>query len=475
MYYTFHTTASTPPPPGHSSPPVLLGPAEALKELLDRGCTLATKPWVDNHWCLILWKLAGMVGLDPEKETKPAETKWCWPEVIRQLLYRYERELNGGSRPPLRKIANQDAPAAFPMVLCVSNIFWSPGGVTEDGSPIEPHPELEVTDGWYRLRAQIDLPMARAVRTGVIRIGRKIGVAGARLSTERKDASEILEAYNSTKLVFSGNSSHLMPWHAKLGFTRGPCISTLHSLSHDGGFVAALDLVIVEAFPVAFLETREDENGIKRHDGIRNEIEENELNEKWRRRYEMEASKLREQYDKKFSRYDGYAERLERKAAAGPPDSIDSLYDELEYPNTAASLITRISATEAGWLAQHIRKQTETSRERMCEEIEQEMRTICPPRNVMSFRVLIVQDARTLRRPADRVAQLTVWDVMGLSFGSEEDDGKRGGGFEVGQRFLVTHVNPTQASSWMGNEPGAQVFLSTSRHTRWTKIPVAKE
>lgn len=65
-----------------------LGPAEALKELLDRGCTLVTKPWVDNHWSLILWKLAGMVNLDPSKEANVDEKRWCWSEVVRQLLYR---------------------------------------------------------------------------------------------------------------------------------------------------------------------------------------------------------------------------------------------------------------------------------------------------------------------------------------------------------------------------------------------------
>lgn len=89
MYYTFHTTEATPPPNMPSAPKTILNPAAALKELLDRGCTLATKPWVDNHWCLILWKLAGMVSLDPEKETNPDTTRWCWAEVIRQLLYRY--------------------------------------------------------------------------------------------------------------------------------------------------------------------------------------------------------------------------------------------------------------------------------------------------------------------------------------------------------------------------------------------------
>jgi breast cancer 2 susceptibility protein len=38
---------------------------------------------------LILWKLAGMVYLDPELENDPKRKRWCWSEVIRQLLYRY--------------------------------------------------------------------------------------------------------------------------------------------------------------------------------------------------------------------------------------------------------------------------------------------------------------------------------------------------------------------------------------------------
>ena len=101
--------------------------------------------------------------------------------LIKLSFGRYERELNSGCRPPLRKIAAQDAPAAFPMVLCVSNIFWLPASVTDDGQHVEPYPELEVTDGWYRLRARGDLAMVKAIRKGVIRVGRKIGVAGARV------------------------------------------------------------------------------------------------------------------------------------------------------------------------------------------------------------------------------------------------------------------------------------------------------
>lgn len=67
------------------------------------------------------------------------------------------------------------------MILCVSNIIWSEGGRRADGLAMDRVPELELTDGWYHLRASVDPPMARAIGRGVIRIGRKLGIAGARV------------------------------------------------------------------------------------------------------------------------------------------------------------------------------------------------------------------------------------------------------------------------------------------------------
>lgn len=66
------------------------------------------------------------------------------------------------------------------------------------------------------------------------------------LDLASKEPKEILESYDSAKLVLSANSSQLAPWHAKLGFQRGPFISTLHSLSPDGGLVSIMDVVITK-------------------------------------------------------------------------------------------------------------------------------------------------------------------------------------------------------------------------------------
>ncbi|KAJ7193302.1 hypothetical protein GGX14DRAFT_505977 [Mycena pura] len=468
LYYSFHTPSSEILSNASPNPAQLLGPATALEELMARGCSLATKLWVDNHWCLILWKLAGMVCLEPERERDPQTKRWCWAEVIRQLLYRYERELNGGVRPPLRCIATQDAPASCPMVLCVSNITWSEAGTTDDGLPIPRHPELEVTDGWYRLRAQVDAPLARAVRRGVIRIGRKIGVVGARLSSERKDPQEVLEAYNSTRLVLSGNSSHLVPWYAKLGFQIRPWVATMHSLTADGGVVAAMDVVLLKVCPIAFLEFVEDENGEKHREGPWNEHDEAREHEKWKRRREVHGSKLREELAKKEMRYQSYAERLHRKAGSQfapstdeePTDEVEGLYDQLEDPAEAAGVLSRVSANTAGWLARIIVDHMEKERDQAAGATEHELQTLCPPRDVRNFRVLFVQDACTRRHGANRTAQLTVWDALGLSV------------MEVGQRYAVTNLVPTAQSAWMDYEVGSEIYLSTRRDSQWKRLHV---
>ncbi|KII94288.1 hypothetical protein PLICRDRAFT_99668, partial [Plicaturopsis crispa FD-325 SS-3] len=444
LYYSFHTALPTPPDAPPSQLPeieTLLGPREALQALHDRGCTLATKPWVDNHWALILWKLAGMAALDPGREPR----WWCWAEVLRQLFYRYERELNSGSRPALRLIVTQDAPASCPMVLCVSGITWSEGGVTDDGMPVPPHPELEVSDGWYRLRAQVDEPMARAVRRGLVRIGRKLAVAGAKLSSERKDPSEILEAYNSTKLVLSGNSCHLAKWHARLGFQMGPFIATMHSLSPAGGCVAVMDIIVKTAYPVAFLEFIEDEDGQKHREGPRSESEEAQVSERWKVRRQLCQSKLRLELEKKLDKLEGYAERLEHRAGTkfhpgeddSPPDNIENLYDDLESASEVGAIFARLNHNEAGWLARFIRESIAKVRETAGEEIAHELKSICPAREVRNFRVLVVEDANTHKRPALRKAQLTVWDALSLS----HSEGSRAGAFDPGQRFLVSGID----------------------------------
>ena len=87
------------------------------------------------------------------------------------------------------------------MVLCVSNVSWPEARPPQTRSPPEPHAQLELTDGWYRLRAEVDPPLERAIRRGVIRVGRKIALIAARVGfsamLQRRIADEALAILRS--------------------------------------------------------------------------------------------------------------------------------------------------------------------------------------------------------------------------------------------------------------------------------------
>lgn len=86
------------------------------------------------------------------------------------------------------------------------------------------------------------------------------------------------------------------------------------------------------------------------------------------------------------------------------------------------------------------------------------IQTICPPREVRSFRVLLARDMITIRRPATRRAKLTVWDVLNIS----TTEGGKPGVFEEGQSFMVSQLDAgaykalPDAMSLAGNESCAR-------------------
>ena len=88
--------------------------------------------------------------------------------AIRSSRCRYEREIDEGHRPALKRVLEHDVPADRPIVLCVSGIAM----------PLQPAaqasgvgPRLELTDGWYCVWAALDNPLSLLVRSGKIGLG----------------------------------------------------------------------------------------------------------------------------------------------------------------------------------------------------------------------------------------------------------------------------------------------------------------
>jgi breast cancer 2 susceptibility protein len=74
LYYHFATAEAS-----------MKGPEDAYQQICKDGCSQATQIWVNNHWSLILWKLAGIVRAKPSLW----KARWTFDEVVRQLKYRY--------------------------------------------------------------------------------------------------------------------------------------------------------------------------------------------------------------------------------------------------------------------------------------------------------------------------------------------------------------------------------------------------
>lgn len=160
----------------------------AFESLKRAGCSLLTKPWLENHWTQIVWKLANMAVLWPETQAE----RWSYQEVLKQLLYRYvmgcyklqclprcvryEREINRCQRPAIRLIQERDASPNSAMILCVFEISWPDESRAEKAAPM-----LVLTDGWYKIRAQTDVALVRAIKKRRICVGSKLEIIGARV------------------------------------------------------------------------------------------------------------------------------------------------------------------------------------------------------------------------------------------------------------------------------------------------------
>ncbi|KAF8688651.1 BRCA2, oligonucleotide/oligosaccharide-binding, domain 1, partial [Rhizoctonia solani] len=388
------------------------GYVDIFQALQDRGCTLVDKEWVKNHWGQVIWKLSGLA----RSGASEAKEKWSWEEALRQI---YEREINRAERPAIRRIQERDASPAQPIVLCVSDV--------QIGN--DEKVEIELTDGWYRIRTTADKALARAVKKGKLVVGRKIAVTGARLEGG-SEGKEVLKAYHSSTLKITANSTSLARWDTRLGFHRGPFVSSLRSLSADGGSVTLLDIIVTKLYPVGFVET--DEKGRSGRPFDQNA--EDDAQRAWEEQRTNEASKWRIELEKRLERMRSAIGRLRHLAKGASfnseeaPGDAEAFLEELEEMEYDLEMFKgrRFEPTSAAWLADAIQTQSDEFYGRREEDMERQLAKICPPRKVRNFRVVVIKDARPLRKPTERTAQLTAWDV--LAFGTDS--------IRVGQRYL---------------------------------------
>ncbi|KAI9219848.1 BRCA2, oligonucleotide/oligosaccharide-binding, domain 1-domain-containing protein, partial [Blastocladiella britannica] len=139
--------------------------------------------WTSNHYRWIVWKLAGMQSAwtHLSNEPKLVVPALCPEEIVRELLYRYQREICQVDRSCLHKIVERDELPARPMVLCIAQCIEQQTAPPDAGSTSSQQYLLELSDGWHSVVATVDTTLESAIRRGKLRVGSKISVVGASL------------------------------------------------------------------------------------------------------------------------------------------------------------------------------------------------------------------------------------------------------------------------------------------------------
>nr|XP_035159261.2 breast cancer type 2 susceptibility protein isoform X2 [Callithrix jacchus] len=219
---------------------------------------LISRIWVYNHYRWIIWKLAAMEFAFP----KEFANRCLSPErVLLQLKYRYDMEIDKSRRSAIKKIMERDDTAAKTLVLCVSDIISLSANISETSSNKTSSADtqnvaiIELTDGWYAVKAQLDPPLLAVLKNGRLTVGQKIILHGAEL-VGSPDACTPLEAPESLMLKISANSTRPARWYTKLGFFPDPrpFPLPLSSLFSDGGNVGCVDVIIQRAYPIQWME-----------------------------------------------------------------------------------------------------------------------------------------------------------------------------------------------------------------------------
>ncbi|NWW72470.1 BRCA2 protein, partial [Climacteris rufus] len=430
---------------------------------------LITEAWVYNHYRWIVWKLAAMEVSFPREFANRCLT----PEmVLLQLKYRYDLEVDRSKRSAIKKIMERDDAAGKTLVLCISKIISlntvvSPSSSNKNVESKKAAAIIEVTDGWYGIRALLDPPLKAFLDRRRLTVGQKIIVHGAELVGPQNGCTP-LEASDSLMLKISANSTRCARWHTKLGFHRDPrpFPLPLASLYSEGGAVGCIDVIIQRSYPMQWMEKTSAGSYVFRNS----------------RAEEREAAKHAEDQQKKlealFAKIQAEYEKHEERNSRTPRSRIVTrqqihnlqdgaeLYEAIQNASDPGYMEGYLSADQLKALKAYRqlmddKKQTQIQEQfkKALEAAEQE-ESGCYKRDVSVVWKLYVVDYR--KQKNHKGAVLSIWrplpDICSL--------------LKEGARYRIFQLS---AAPSRGRADCTHIQLTATKKTQYLQLPVSQE
>ncbi|NXJ84567.1 BRCA2 protein, partial [Trogon melanurus] len=432
---------------------------------------LITEAWVYNHYRWIVWKLAAMEVSFPHEFANRCLT----PEmVLLQLKYRYDLEVDKSQRSAIKKITERDDAAGKTLVLCISRIISLNTALSPSSSNKNVEIKkaaaavIEVTDGWYGIRALLDPPLQAFLHRRRLAVGQKIVVHGAELVGSQNGCTP-LEAPDSLMLKISANSTRCARWHAKLGFHRDPrpFPLPLSSLYSEGGAVGCVDVVIQRTYPVQWMEKTSAGSYVFRN----SRAEEREA----AKHAEDQQKKLEALFAKIQAEYEEHEERMSRRTLRShvvTRQQIRSLqdgaelYEAIQNASDPGYMEGYLSEDQLKALNAHRQLMNDKKQTRIQEEFKKALESAeqgensCSKRDVCTVWKLHVVDYR--QQEKHKGAILSIWrprlEVHSL--------------LKEGSRYRIYQLSTSQSK---GRSDSTNIQLTATKKTQYLQLPVSQE
>ncbi|KRZ33075.1 Breast cancer type 2 susceptibility -like protein [Trichinella pseudospiralis] len=224
---------------------------------------LLNDDWIRNHLQWIVFKLASL-----EIQFPACLAARCLnvDNVLLQLRYRYDRELEHAQRPLLRKVLNRDYPATAPMILRVVEFE----NMDEEFAFFQCI-TVELTDGWYGINAKLDVCLSDLAKRGRIQVGMKLFIINATLHGA-EGGCEPLEAPCNVRLALTINGVRRARWWARLGYLRVTKTPAFPISSLREGKVVAVKVILCRKYPPVYLEKYADGRSVMRNERCEEQI-----------------------------------------------------------------------------------------------------------------------------------------------------------------------------------------------------------
>ncbi|XP_065534484.1 breast cancer type 2 susceptibility protein [Lathamus discolor] len=430
---------------------------------------LITEAWVYNHYRWIVWKLAAMEVSFPHEFANRCLT----PEtVLLQLKYRYDLEVDKSKRSAIKKITERDDAAGKTLVLCISkivslNTVVSPSGSNKNVESKKAAAIIEVTDGWYGIRALLDPPLKAFLHRRRLAVGQKIIVHGAELVGSQNGCTP-LEAPDSLMLKISANSTRCARWHAKLGFHSDPrpFPLPLSSLYSEGGAVGCIDVVVQRTYPIQWMEKTSAGSYVFRN----SRAEEREA----AKHAEGQQKKLEALFAKIQAEYEKHEERtsktlrsriVTRQQIRNLQDGAE-LYEAIQNASDPGYMEGYLSEDQLKALNAYRQLMSDKKQTQIQEEFKKALESAaeeengCSKRDVSTVWKLCVVDYR--KQEKHKGVMLSIWrpllDVYSL--------------LKEGSRYRIYHVSTSQSKA---RSDSTNIQLTATKKTQYLQLSVSQE